>query len=661
MFIEICLICCGIHVADKVYKKIGKTGTDWSAAAEKTSPPVTMQAVEKNIRAAEKKINQRLQTGSVSLGLAVTGQLVYPPLALLSIPGILLHIIPICGRGYHAFVRERRICMDVLDAITVPFVLLLSNLVIVSIVCILIALSEKLRIRAKEYSERSMTDIFAQQTGLVWIVRDGLEIEVPLESLEIDETVVVDAGQTIPIDGIVTDGYALIDQHILTGESHPVEKERGDEIFASTTVTEGRVFIQVKKLGSETVAANICHILRNTTDFKSGVQLKGEEFGDKAVGPLLGLAALALPAVGPGGVLAVLNAPLIGVLRLTAPLSVLNFLRIASQRGMLIKDGRALELLSSVDTVIFDKTGTLTLEEPHVGAVYTFSSWEEDDVLRYAAATEYKQTHPIAKALVREAWDRQLDLPETENVKYSAGYGIEAIVEQLSVSVGSRRFMEQSGVPLPPEISRKQEECNKSGSSLVYVAINSSLAGALELLPTLRPETETVIRELTNRGFEIYILSGDHKHATENMAKQLGIPKYFSEVLPEDKAKIIAELQQQGKKICFVGDGINDALALKTANVSVSLRGASTVATDSAGIILMDGHLSQLIQVIDLAEQLDSNMKSNLALSITPGIICITGAFFFHFGILSAIMLYTCGLVAGAGNAMLPLLKAKNT
>lgn len=492
-------------------------------------------------------------------------------------------------------------------------------------------------------------------------VRDGLEIEVPLESLEIDETVVVDAGQTIPIDGIVTDGYALIDQHILTGESRPVEKEQGDEIFASTTVTEGRVFIRVKKLGSETVAANICHILRNTTDFKSGVQLKGEEFGDKAVAPLMELAALALPAVGPSGMLAVLNAPLVGVLRLTAPLSVLNFLRIASQRGMLIKDGRALELLSTVDTVVFDKTGTLTLEQPHVGAMYTFSFWKEEDVLRYAAATEYKQTHPIAKTLVREASERKLDLPETKNMKYSAGYGIEATVEQLNVSVGSRRFMEQSGVPLPPEISRKQEGCNNSGSSLVYVAINGTLAGALELLPTLRPETETVIRELTNRGFEIYILSGDHKHATENMAKRLGIPKYFSEVFPEDKAKIITELQQQGKKICFVGDGINDALALKTANVSVSLRGASTVATDSAGIILMDGNLSQLLQVIDLANQLDSNMKSNLVISSTPGIICITGAFFFHFGILSAMMLYTGGLVAGAGNAMLPLLKAENT
>ncbi|MCI5122141.1 MAG: heavy metal translocating P-type ATPase, partial [Candidatus Electrothrix sp. AUS4] len=428
----------------------------------------------------------------------------------------------------------------------------------------------------------------------------------PLESLEIDDTIVVDAGQMIPIDGIVTDGYALIDQHILTGESQPVEKEQGDEIFASTTVTEGKVFIRVKKLGSETVAANTYHILRNTTEFKSGVQLKGEEFGDKAVAPLMGLAALALPAVGPGGMLAVLNAPLVGILRLTAPLSVLNFLRLSSQRGILIKDGRALELLSTVDTVVFDKTGTLTLEEPHVGTMYTFSSWKEEDVLRYAAATEYKQTHPIARALVREASDRELDLPETKNVKYSAGYGIEARFEQLSVSVGSRRFMEQAGIPLPPEISRKQEECNKSGSSLVYVAFNNTLAGALELLPTLRPETKTVIRELTKRGFDIYILSGDHKHATENMAKQLGITKYFSEVLPKEKANIITELQQKGKKICFAGDGINDALALKTANVSVSLRGASTIATDSAGIILMDGNLSQLLQVIDLAKQLDN-------------------------------------------------------
>jgi len=614
---------------------------------------------DEEISEAEKEVNQGLKTVSISLAFATAGTLFYPPLILLSIPGIVYRIIPICQKGYWAFLKDRRFSMATLDAVAVPAILLKGNFVVVSMACLLIYLAEKLKIKTRARSEKSLTHIFEQQSNFVWVLQDGLEQEIPLETLEVGDIVVSNAGQMIPIDGVITDGYASIDQHILTGESQPAEKAVGEEVFASTIMIEGRICIRVERVGSETVAAQIGDILRRTTDFKSGVQLKGEKVADKSALTLLGLGVLALPTVGPSSALAVLNAPVVSTLRMAAPLSVLNFLQIASRQGILIKDGRALELLSQVDTIIFDKTGTLTQEQPCVGALYTCADWDENELLSHAAAAEYKQTHPVARAILKEASVRGLGMPKIEEAKYEMGYGIEVTLNQKAVQVGSKRFIEKSGIAIPQEISLKQAYCHENGYSLVYVAIDKTLAGAIELHPTIRPEVKSVISALRKRGFALYIISGDHEKPTQKLAEQLGIEHYFAETLPENKANLISKLQKEGKAVCFIGDGINDSIALKKANVSVSLRGASTIAMDTAGIILMDENLNQLVQLFELAKNLEANMKANLAITIVPGVICVAGAFFLHFGILSAILLYCGGLITGVGNAMLPLIKEK--
>lgn len=650
--------------------KIGKKAPN-KIQQDKIAPPVvdsreqqladlsSLVGRKKEISEAEKEVNQGLKTLSISLAFATAGTLFYPPLILLSIPGLVYRIIPLCQKGYRVFLKDRRFSMATLDAIAVPAILFTGNYLAASLACTLIYLAEKLKIKTRDLSEKSLTGIFEQQSRFVWVIRNEAEVEIPFDALEIGDTVVINAGQMIPIDGIITEGYASIDQRILTGESQPAEKEVGNEVFASTIVIEGRIFIRVEKLGSETVAAQIGNILRNTTDFKSGVQLKGEEFADKSALALFSLGLFALPVAGPSSALAVLNAPLVGTLRMAAPLSVLNFLQIASRQSILVKDGRALELLSKVDTIIFDKTGTLTQEQPHVGALYTCSYLEENELLSYAAAAECKQTHPIAKAILKESSIRELSLPEIEEAKYEMGYGLEVILNQKVVLVGSKRFIERSGIAIPQEIRFKQEYCNENGYSLIYVAIDGELAGGIELCPTIRPEVKHVVSELQKRGFTIYIISGDHEEPTKKLAEKVGIEHYFAETLPENKADLISELQKEGKAVCFVGDGINDSIALKKANVSVSLRGASTIAMDTAGIILMNENLNQLVQLFDLAESLNTNMKANLVITTVPGVICVTGAFFFHFGILSAILLYNVGLVAGVGNAMLPLINEK--
>jgi len=360
--------------------------------------------------------------------------------------------------------------------------------------------------------------------------------------------------------------------------------------------------------------------------------------------------------VGFSGALAVLFTGTVENMKIIIPLSVLNFLNIASTNHILIKDGRAIELLGLVDTIVFDKTGTLTQEQPHIEKLYTLNGYEENELLTYTAAAEQKQTHPIAKAILQFARDRGLHLPQLGDAKYEVGYGIKVNISNKLIRVGSSRFMEMEGIAIPEEISNIMLHCHEYGYSLILIAIDEQLGGAIELHATIRPEVKGIINELRQRHFSMYILSGDHEKPTKALAGELGIDNYFAEVLPENKARLIEQLQQEGKVVCFVGDGINDSIALKKAHVSISLRGASTIAKDSAQIILMDHSLNKLVQVFDIAHALDTNLDTGLITTIAPGIMAIGSVFLLQFGLVAATILYLISIVLGVGNSMLPLI-----
>jgi len=607
----------------------------------------------------EQEVNRYLALSSVSLALASAGTLFYPPLTFLSVLGIAYGSLPILRDAYDSLVQEKKFGIAGLASMAAITLLLTGYYFAASLGYTLYFLSEKLLIRTQDHSKKGMISIFFEQPRFVWVKKDGVELQLPFEELKVDDIVVVNAGELIPIDGTITAGNASIDQRMLTGESQPAEKGVGEAVFASTIVLSGQIYIQVEKAGASTVAAQIGHILNNTLDFKSSVELKGQEIADKSALPTVALAILALPIAGKVAALAVLNACAGETIRLVAPIGLLNFLQMASDQGILIKDGRALELLNDVDTIVFDKTGTLTEEVPHVGAIYTCLGINENELLTLAAAAEYKQTHPIARAIQQEALERALELPKIEDATYEIGYGLKVTIEEKVVLVGSKRFMEMSQITIPSEINAIQQECNEHGYSLVYVALDEQLAGAIELHATIRPEAKRIISELRQRGLEIYIISGDHEKPTQKLAQELGIEHYFAETLPENKATLIEELQKAGQAVCFVGDGINDSIALKKANVSVSLRGASTIATDTAQIVLMDGSLKPLVQLFEIATELEQNMKGNLLATIVPSVVTIGGAFFLHFGVLSAIWLYNVGLLAGVANAMRPMITYK--
>ena len=602
----------------------------------------------------ERRIDHNIRFSLIATGLATAGALFYPPLSLISGIFTLYTAIDIFQDIYDAVYRQRRIRAVMIEGVAIVGGLIFGAYFASALTNCTYHFGKKLVLKTENNTRKNLVDIFGESPSFVWRLIDGEEIEVPFEDLAVGDTVVVNAGEMIPVDGTITEGTASVDQRLLTGESQPAEKTESDTVFASTVVLAGRICIQVEKAGQETVTAQIGEILNQTTNYESSIESKAQMFADRSVIPTFVLSGLTWPILGPIAAVTVLYSNFTDPLRIAAPLGMLNYLTISSQRGILIKDGRALEMLKQVDTVVFDKTGTLTLEHPHVADVHPLSGHSKDELLTFAAAAEHRQAHPIAKAICQAAEEGELILPNIDEAAYEIGYGIKVNLEGKEVRVGSQRFMEMEEIAIPEDVLQQQVEAHELGYSFVYVAVDDQLGGTVELHPTLRPEAHTIIAQLRQRNLETIVISGDQEQPTRKLAGDLGIERYFAEVLPEDKANLVEALQQDGKIVCFVGDGINDSIALKKANVSISLSGASTIATDTAQIILMDGTLGQLDTAFEIATQFDGNLKGSLWATFGPSLLCVSGVFFFHFRILSAIILYNASLAAGVGNAMLP-------
>ncbi len=604
----------------------------------------------------EQMMNRNIGIAAFSLALSAAGSLFYRPFALLSIPGSIYVSLPVYQKTCQSLKRGK-IGTELLVTIVTTGGLLSGYYFIVSFAILLFNLSLKLLKKATEDSKHKLIDAFRAQPDYAWVVADGVEIRMAVENLKAGQVAVVNGGEIIPVDGVITEGLANINEHHLTGESRPNDKAQGDRVYASTIVLSGKIHITIEKAGDETTVAKIGRILNDTAEFKASVQLRAEHLADKTVMPTLIAGGLAFPFLGSMGSLAIVNAHFKDRMTIVAPISIMNFLNIASQKGILVKDGRTLDLLNSVDTIVFDKTGTLTEEQLQVGEIYPSVGYEKDDVLRWAAAAEQKQQHPIAKAILKAA--HTLKIPGIDETEYKIGYGLAVKVNNKWIRAGSLRFMELAEIFVPLHIKKIQIRCHELGHSLILAAVDNVVIGAIELLPVMRPEIREVISQLRqwHRIKTMYIISGDHEAPTQKLAKSLNIDHYFAEILPEQKAEIIEQLQNEGKFICYIGDGINDSIALKKAQVSISLRGSSAVATDTAQIVLMDGNLTQLTSVFELARDFHKNINVAFALLLLPMAMGIGGVFFLHFGLMQTISLNLTGLAASLLNASVPLLK----
>lgn len=609
----------------------------------------------------EAALNRQIAYTAIAfLAITVGGALV-PASLYLSVPISFTMMFPAYEMAVRSVKKHKRITYHVVSAINVTWIWLGGYYTPAIGATLFFFMGEKLLLITQDRSQKGLISVFARQPQAVWVVRDGVEVERPFAEVVPGDVVVVGAGGVLPVDGTIVDGMASIDQQMLTGEAQPVEKAVGDTAYASTIVLAGSVRVRVDKAGNETVAAKIGEILNTTASYQQDLQSRGSQIAHDSAVPTLAVAGVALMTVGSEGALGVMNSAFGVTVRISAPITMLNLLNIAAQNAILLKDGRSLELLSDVDTVLFDKTGTLTISQPHVAAIHCAAGFAEERLLTLAAAAEVRQTHPIAKAILAEARTRRLALPDIEHARYEVGYGILVELEDQKILVGSDRFMRVSQVEIPAAFEAQREQCHARGHSLIMVAVDGVLAGAIELQPTIRPEVEEVLAALRGRGLKLVIISGDQEEPTRRLADALGIDRHFANVLPEGKAGLVEQLQAEGHSVCFVGDGINDSIALKKANVSVSLRGATTVATDAAQVVLMQESLRQLPFLFTLAEDMERSLRLGNAAGMIPGAVNVAGVFLAGWGFYHSLAINMVSMATAMGIAMYPAYKHRQT
>jgi len=596
--------------------------------------PVELSSPEK------RKANHYLRVSFLTLALHGMSYkyLFVKPLVHLSIAYL---CVPILKKAVAEWSEERRLGHHFLHSALVVLSFISGQVSALLISLFFVHLGRKLLLNTQNQSRHMLTDLFTQTSETTWLLQDGAEVEVDCECLKKDDLIVLNSGDLVPVDGIIESGTVQIDQKNLTGESMPAEKTVQDEVLASTRVVSGRVVVRVCRTGEDTAASKISQVLNSSTDFKLSLLSNGEKWSDKIASPLMMTSVLGAPFVGLAGVTAILNSTFGSRMHLIAPLCVLNHLNQATEQGILVKDGRALEQLTKIDTIVFDKTGTLTEELPEVGAIQSYvDTYTPDQVLAELAAAENNITHPIARAVVSKAQDKQLELPEISELDFQVGSGLTVTINAQQLSAGSPRFIQSQNIPFTEQLQTDIDHAYEQGHSVILLANQQQVIGSLEIVSRVRPEVMSVISQLRELGLKkLFILSGDHEKPTQALARQLSFDGFYAGVMPENKAVIINELKAQGHKVCFVGDGVNDALAMRAADVSVSLESASSVARDLAQVVLMSDSLERMPNLFQLAHSLESSLKGTLGVLYSTTLVNLVGAFFFSFNLLTTVLI----------------------
>jgi len=488
-----------------------------------------------------------------------------------------------------------------------------------------------------------------------WIEKeiDGktTEILIKTKDIEIGDIVVVGAGSTIPIDGHIVAGEASVNQVSMTGEAEPIKKQRSDRVISGTVMEEGRIKIWAEHVGSDTATQRIKHYIENSLSEKSSVQLKATKLADKLVPVTLGLGAVSyIFSRDFERVASVLQADYSCALKLATPVAFKSAISKAGQAGIMIKGAKAVEALHSADTFIFDKTGTLTEGELEVVSVTSFDeNWSEDELLNLTASTEEHYFHPVAEAVVKAAKKRGFVHMHHEEVEFIVAHGVKTQVNGKNVLIGSRHFLEEDeGIPFKKHKKQIDEMLN-NGFTLLYVGYGKKLLGTISLEDRLRSNTKKTIERLKKLGVKNTImLTGDTQDKADKIAKEVGIDTVYASLLPTQKASIVKELMDEGKKVAFIGDGINDAPALISAHVGISMSKGADIAKATADVSLLKDDIEAVADAKELAQNTMKLINNNFNATVGINSVILAGAAFGFFTPITTAVLHngtTIGLL----------------
>ncbi len=493
---------------------------------------------------------------------------------------------------------------------------------VVAVVIALVVLGQALELRAKGRTSEAIKKLMGLQAKTARVIRDGQEIDLPVEEVLVGDIVIVRPGEKVPVDGMVVEGSSAVDESMLTGESLPVSKKSGDEVIGATLNKTGAFKFRATKVGKDTALAQIVKMVQDAQNSKAPIARMADTISGYFVPVVMILAILTFVAwfdFGPqpqlvyalitGVTVLIIACPC--ALGLATPMSLMVGVGKGAENGILIRSGEALQTAQGIQIVVFDKTGTITKGKPELTDVVGTSDWKESDLLHLAASVERSSEHPLAEAIVEAAKGRNIGLSEPQGFEAIPGNGVIATVDAHRVALGNLKMMDREQIAMR-DWEQKATALADDGKTPMYVAVDGQLAGIVAVADTVKEDSAEAISSIQKMGIEVVMITGDNKRTAEAIARTVGITRVLSEVLPEDKAHNVQLLQAEGKKVAMVGDGINDAPALAQADIGLAIGTGTDVAIEASDITLIKGSLKSVVTAIEVSRATMNNIKQNL-------------------------------------------------
>ena len=593
----------------------------------------------------------------------------------LALTALVAAAFPVAQRALDSLINQRRLNIDCLDFLALSLSAGQGKLVTPAMVIVLHELGDVIREQTARATEVRTADLMDAIGRFAWVKYgdDQPPQQIPSDRVQVGDLVIVHPGEQIPVDGTVTQGEAIVDQQGLTGEAMPVVRQLGDAVLASTLVRSGQLELRAERVGHQTRAAISIELMQKAPVHDTRMANYAEKVADRLIWPSLLLATVVLMATrDPARAAAILTLDFVTGIRVSMPTAFLGALNHTTRHGILVRSGRTLEQLAEVDTIVFDKTGTLTEGKITISTVQPLAEdISEDQLLQLAAAAEQRLTHPVAEAIVRCAEERGLPIPARGQWAYEVGFGVQAEINGQDVWVGSERFLAQAGLaenalPFNQEFSRRNFDSEREAiaestmESTIYVVCDRQLKGILTYTDPLRKESVRLVQTLQELyNVDIYLLTGDNADRATQVAEELGISvaHVFAQAFPDEKARIVRDLHRAGRTVAFVGDGLNDSVALAYADVSISFAHGSDIARETADVVLMNNDLMDLLEAISIARQTRNLIDQNTALVVAPNLVALGLATTTGLNPLVATAVHNGSAIAAGFNSLRPLVE----
>jgi P-type Cu+ transporter len=543
-----------------------------------------------------------------------------------------------------------------------------------AVITTLILLGQLIEARARTRTGHAIKALLGLAAKTAHRVRDGHEQEIAVDEIQKGNVLRVRPGEKVPIDGVIVDGRSNIDESMITGEPMPVSKRAGEKVIGATVNQTGSFLMRAERIGSETVLAQIVQMVADAQRSRAPIQKLADTVSGYFVPAVIGVAMITFVVwsiVGPAPAMAYALVNAVSVLiiacpcalGLATPMSIMVGVGHAAQAGILVKNAQAIEVTEKVTDLVTDKTGTLTAGKPEVVTRFVAKTVSERDLLRIAASVESQSEHPLARAIVESARKEKIELRAVTDFHSTTGGGVSGKLDGKEVLIGKEKFLTDSNVRFPEELTKEARRLQERAETTVWVAVNGDAAGVLSIADPIKSTTKEAVRELHEMDLKIMMCTGDNLRTAESVARELNIDEFKAEVMPDEKIDVVRKLKSKGAIVAMAGDGINDAPALAAADVGIAMGTGTDVAIESAGITLVKGDLMGIVKAIHLSRAVMRNIRQNLFFAFIYNVLGVpiaAGVLYPFFGLLLSPMIAGAAMSFSSVSVILNALRLRS-